>query len=54
MPLDPLFNETLPAFAQARKRRSGLPSAAMLVDSRPLSTSTGVKGPSFSRYESFA
>ena len=54
MPFVPFFSETLPAFAQARKRRSGLPSAAMLVDSSPLSTSIGVHGPSLSRYESFA
>ena len=50
----PFFNETLPAFAQARNRKSGLPSAAMLADSRPLSTSIGVEGPSLSRYASFA
>ena len=50
----PFLSETLPALAQARNRRSGLPSAAMLVDPSPFSTSIGVHGPSLSRYESFA
>jgi hypothetical protein len=52
--LSPFFSVALPALAQARNRRSGLPSAATLVVSCcPFSRSIGVHFPSLMRYEIF-